>query len=170
MGKEKGKGLSEGRQKLDCSRNAQVWTDTQAWRYSKPIICYSVTLASPLQTWDQIQFQHQRRVLPWPSQQHSHPRWVGVSPQGGDGAFYSTSLNLKKHLAPDPGLIFFPPWKALLPPLLRICPVNGNTTFVEYATVKKNNHPNVKFSGGCRRAPFWNLCGGMGYGFLMFVV
>lgn len=34
------------------------------------------------------------------------PRWVGVSPRGGDGAFYSTSLNFKKHLAPDPELIF----------------------------------------------------------------
>lgn len=82
------------RKRLYCSRKAQLWTYAQAWRYSKPIIYYSVTLVFPLQTWDKIQFQQQR--CPFLSLSHFLPHWVGVSPQGEDGAFYSKSTNLEK--------------------------------------------------------------------------
>lgn len=118
-----------------------MWTHTQAWRYSKPIIYCSVTLVFPLQTWDKIQFQHRRRRPLWPSHEHwlSHPGWVGVSPQGEDGAFYSKSpQQKKKHLAPDPqqSLLFLLLLKASELPLIRNRPANRNTRSRGWATFK----------------------------------
>lgn len=107
-GRGMGRRLSSECQKLDCSWNAQVWTHTEAWRYSKPIIYFSVILAFPLQTLDHIQFHRQRWLQLWPSHSLSHPRWEGVSLQGEDDGFNSTSSNLKKTLnSMDSRLIFF---------------------------------------------------------------
>lgn len=55
---------------------------------------------------------------------------------------------LKKHLAPDPELIFFPLLKVLALPLIKNWLANRNTIFTEYATATKDSCPNGNFSGG----------------------
>ena len=140
-----------------------MWTYTQAWRYSKPIIYYSVTLAFPLQTWDQIQFQHQRCLLLWPSHKHalsfslslslflSHPCWVGVSPQGEDGAFYSKSPNLKKTLSTRSGPVFF------FPPAFKgvSAATNQKLACKQKHNVCKSMQPSKKIA-----VKMWNFSGG----------
>lgn len=73
--------------------------------------------------------------------------WVCLRPQREDYAFYSTSLNLEKHLAPDSELISLllrRGWHADTQDLAWKINIQS---FVEQATVKKNNPPNKTFQG-----------------------
>ena len=81
----------------------------------------------------------------------SHPCWVGVSPQGEDGAFYSKSPNLKKTLSTRSGPVFF------FPPAIKgvSAATNQKLACKQKHIVCKSMQPSKKIA-----VKMWNFSGG----------